>query len=138
MSTQRELKFRALYHSIMPDGPQVEPKWAYGNLSYADDRMVQIFDQQETGSVFNCFPGTQGQYTELKDASGKDIYEGDVIQHCDNEKVVLAVEWSQEDAGWSAMRRAGGLSGVMLNEGYANDCRIIGNIHEHPHLLIPA
>lgn len=80
------------------------------------------------------------QYTGLKDRDGKEIFEGDVLTYTvptfgdepntpgEGMKYKEVVEWG---------------SGGFVIEGYpvyvAIDfgCTVLGNIHEHPHLLQP-
>lgn len=76
------------------------------------------------------------QYTGLKDKNGKEIYEGDVIEHIqgiyDRTKIKEKVFWNDELAGFNPF------------SDYDSDCdiyvemetvEIIGNIHENPELL---
>jgi len=142
----REIKFRALYHSIMPHGEKIASAWAYGNLSYVGDKVVQIFDQHKTGSVFNCYPGTQGQYTGLKDKNGKEVYEGDVVLTSgyqnpfsgETENCACVVEY----LGPHLIYRASAdnhetVYNLIGNADKDDDAEVIGNVHENPELLQP-
>ena len=121
----REIKFRAMYSS--PEGF----KWAHGLLAYMDSEVIQIFtrerNDQKNTDVFNCIPGTEGQFTGLRDKNGNEIYEGDVVRFplLDNRGGhPVVVEWKDAGWNWLNIHYTGGL-----------EVEVIGNIHENPELL---
>jgi len=82
------------------------------------------------------------QYTGLKDSSGKEIYEGDIVmQECYVEpgykvgeslsKVELIELKYSSTKGWG-LTHVGGLDGFYLS---FNHCEVVGNIHENKELL---
>jgi len=121
----------------MPLGERVSSKWAYGNLSYVGDKVVQIFDQQETGSVFNCFPGTQGQYTGLKDKNEREIYEGDVLNYTNG--TYRPDGKTKHEPHVTRIIVTIDSKGLYCNVSHfslvTNSLEVIGNIHENPDLL---
>ena len=67
------------------------------------------------------------QYTGLKDKSGKEIYEGDIVK--DPNDVIEKVEWDNENVRFNANTPA------VLNRRMMDTFEIIGNIYENPEQL---
>lgn len=82
------------------------------------------------------------QYTGLHDKNGKEIYEGDIIQHlywdCD-ETDYYKVEWDNEILGF-VFKSTINNSYLALDDTYSDDTGeyeivVIGNIYDNPELL---
>lgn len=128
---KREIKFRGL----RADGKG----WVYGSFlkELYNSYIVECVDQTRYAFTnISVTPETVGQFTELKDRNGKEIYEGDVLYSsifhktwivdftpCDGLKLAIKYEDDfkfdgifQTHEDWSYNK--------------VSSCLIIGNIHE--------
>ena len=129
----REIKFRGKRKG--------EPhEWLIGDLNHIDGT-VYIFprDSDEiihSADFYQVIPETVGQYTGMKDKSGKEIYEGDCAMI--------------ESQLWIPMEGFSGVvrfieSGFAVDDGLeaypvwsdAYELTVVGNVHDNPELLIP-
>ena len=79
------------------------------------------------------------QYTGLKDANGKEIYEGDIVKITNfiHMKTIYEIIWNEEVASFEYK------DGPYINEygdiipgiHYPNECTVVGNIYENKELL---
>lgn len=101
---------------------------------------------QENGSYYcelaKVDPETVGQFTgdkelsndaEGRTATGKDIFDGDIIEVVSEEdgNGIYLVFWNDEKSGWGWKH----LSGSKPSEDYIDAIRIIGNRWDNPELL---
>lgn len=95
-----------------------------------------VFDQD--GGIIDAYGSapTLMQCTGLKDKTGKDIYEGDII-HRPGVNIPMLVRWNEKSAGFDlAMRDPADFDRVTLfYTQFAQEYEILGNIYEHPDLL---
>lgn len=108
----REIKFRAW------DGYKYNEMY---NWQFIKDEPIQTM--VDNGLILL-------QYTGLHDKNGKEIYEGDIIQHHDHYDVPLpkgVVKWDESDACFTV--------GIGTPSETQSWHEVIGNIYEDNHLL---
>jgi hypothetical protein len=126
---QRQIKFR---------GQRVDNKeWVYGCYIpgiYRDYSYIahptfhsKDIDFLKINNAFMIIPKTVGQFTGLLDKNNVEIYEGDIVKTDSgaNQKVC----WREDMAMFVLRFNQGASTNISA------DCEVIGNIHEHPHLL---
>ena len=104
-------------------------KWFYGNL-YVKDIYGRTHICTPERGCFDIDPGTVGQFTSLYDVSGKEIYEGDIL---DFNGLKIEVRFVR---GVFALLCNGDLGNELC--GYCRTdmfAKVIGNIHDNPELL---
>lgn len=112
---KREIKFRAW------DATTSDPKMvSWDDLKSSPCEYVFIHNKDVTLM----------QFTGLKDKTGMDIYEGDIIE---DDGVWLTINWSDEDACYWA-NVINGSETYSLNE-IATESFVQGNIHENPDII---
>ena len=81
------------------------------------------------GEIRHCRvdPATVGQYTGMEDMNGRKIFEGDVVDF--DEKRFMVEMYRGRWTIATCDTRYGGLYAV------ADDCKVIGNIHDNPELI---
>lgn len=122
----REIKFRAWFKDT-----QEMKSVAMNNLYKENNSSWLYLSPQPMG---NYRPVEVMQYTGLKDADGKEIYEGDVVKEdfADEYKV----EYVEEYAGFLPFVNDGGCGCCSYIPIYLpHECKVIGNIYENPELL---
>ena len=138
----REILFRG---KRIDNGEWVEG--FYNHIPYGrfgkDEHMIQtVLENGKIGMLHDIYPCTVGQYTGLKDKNGKRIWEGDIIDAsaewwdasgpAGHSSPIIPVEWCEYYCGFDPFANYDCDCGVFI---YANNCIVIGNVHDNPELL---
>lgn len=125
----RKIKFRGYQAQLK--------KWVYGNLIQLPNGGCFIFDYKDNfeDRVY-VVPESVGQYTELKDRFGKEIYEGDIVRFSES-TLKREIMYIDDIAGYSCwFGSAPSLSQRLTCDAILDyDIEVIGNIYENPKLL---
>jgi len=118
----REIKFRAYYQKITDDTWIIEGEYTLKDLT---DRGIK-FDQVRIDWV---------EYTGLKDNSGVEIYEGDILRPIIINGIIADGEVIFKDGCFEVQQITN--NGLPLYDclGTRTNFEIIGNIYEQKHLL---
>ena len=115
-------------------------EWVYGYyytqiITHAGNRKSRDhFMRTEQNIRYEVDPDTVGQYTGLKDKSGKEIYEGDIIILPDeDDDEYFVIEWDDDTARFAIVQH--GSTMCDFDNYYGKELCIIGNIYENPELL---
>jgi uncharacterized phage protein (TIGR01671 family) len=125
-------------------------KWAYGN-SWCNPCIEEVAwiafpigDLSDTTEVKKVYSATVGQYTGLKDANGKKIFEGDILKadvfkNLNRYKAVWTVEYKERFSqgngyyfyGKNRRFNVRATQSTIIN----TNATVIGNLHDNPELI---
>jgi uncharacterized phage protein (TIGR01671 family) len=99
----REIKFRGKFICT--------GEWVYGDLIHKRYDRGAVMIQDENGMGYDVDPESVGQYTGVKDANGKEIYDGDILTDVAGYSFRVPFNW-------------------VLNFAVGTNSRVTGNIHD--------
>jgi uncharacterized phage protein (TIGR01671 family) len=126
----REIKFRGI--------SKLTNQWAIGSLVVHSNGECSIIDyadlESESYTWNDVIKETVGEFTGLKDKTGKEIYEGDIVRYIldsidPTEQIIYIEEVSFIDGGFCV----DGYTPVSILNDW--ECDVIGNIYENPDLI---
>lgn len=103
--------------------------WVYGHFVHNDIDCPCIIDKD--AKKYEIHPDTLSQYTGLKDKKGNMIFEGDILQVCDNKNGVLTVEFRNAYVGGWVLTHESTDQVLSLGARKSEDLELIGNIHNN-------
>ena len=126
----RELKFRGRGVFVFD---ATHPDWYYGYLLKKRDGRFTIRTHDDEHE-FYVDPATVGQYTGLRDAGEREIYEGDIVEGYDfnDEDGYGVITWDHEESAWCVENKS---NYDDFSHMYGESLNVIGNIHDNPDLL---
>jgi uncharacterized phage protein (TIGR01671 family) len=130
-------------------------EWVYGYFVHIpcgrrskDEYLIQTIKENGTiGLLHEIIPETLGRYTGLTDKNGVKIFEGDIVSNewcfiCGNSVVKfgeydMSREYQQGHYGFYLEHLAPTEKAVTRKDMmyFANNCVVIGNIHDNPEVL---
>jgi len=125
----REIKFRGKASKDWNDNFH-QQKFIYGSLILCEDEITSTIINREFEAQVDT--NTVGEFTGLFDKNGKEIYEGDILQHPDGEKftVVYKLNYAAFRAVYSH-----DCSNLALQIYRKGEAVVIGNVYENLELL---
>ena len=105
-------------------------EWKYGSLIVCPDGspVIVCFDDDGCELSYDVVPATVGQFTGLRDADGKEIYEGDILRE---PETGILVEIVYDAPEFCFRHNVHGYR--FLN--HPEHFEVVGNVHDNPRLL---
>lgn len=121
-------------------------EWLYGDFVHASDgmRTAILVSDRESYDECETEPTTIGQYTGLKDRTGKEVYEGDVVfwiaigTRGIGRGEQGAIIWDKNTMSWAILRDEPTLDGrpcIISRPFDRKHLEVIGNIYDNPELM---
>lgn len=107
----------------------------YSEMAAGPTRWIRLQSFFDACDFFGAKEDEVMQYTDLTDAEGEEVYEGDIIAWPSEETKAL-IKWKEAYSGFRAMT-LDGVDSLMLGLQFDKKAQavVVGNKHEDPELL---
>ena len=122
----------------------INGQWVYGDLHTHDCIEISVHDAYRAESYYPVYPNTVGQFTELVDKNGQEIYEGDILKYTRHnyksgvhQKIeeIYIVFWKKSFYCHTEFDNGGGAGGLLDFEAKKNEIEVVGNRYDNPELI---
>lgn len=116
-------------------------EWVYGNLVHSIDRMeihhLTTINEVTCERMSIVSPETVGQFTQIYDVKGREIYEGDIVSWIffGSSKEHGVVEYNKSDAQFRITINRPGNKKDSTSLQNKRRLTVIGNIHDNPKIM---
>ena len=118
-----------VYGNLIEGEPNDDVYAIVGNLIEINDEYMNVEWWQSIEK------GSSEQYTGLKDANGKEIYEGDIVKSSYKYAQPKISQVIMEDGNSYILGEDLATGNEMLVSDHINEIEVIGNVHTNPELL---
>jgi uncharacterized phage protein (TIGR01671 family) len=116
-----------------PKNAMIMPTCYFGTRDFGgeDEKGNPIIeDEMAMGGFINVIPETVGQFTGITDKNGGRIFEGDLIEVCENKNGPLTVEFVNAYVGGWVLSHNSTDQKLSLGARKQSKLQITGNIHD--------
>ena len=127
-------KYRGIHIHVHPQNKHLNRRWVYGYL--ADENYI---NSPELEGEFLVDKDTVGQYIDVKDKNGKEVYEGDIVRKIESYAILwksaysfYLIEWNDKICAFVATNTVSNETFLLYELG---EIEVFGNVYENADLV---